>query len=183
MKKRIAVWSVLLALVLSLLAPAFAEEESAWSAAYREFILNKGFASSGQEFGYEAVGGMPNYEYVKFGLYDLGSDGVPELIAYRGANSRAGMVKYVYAFEDGAVRFLDSFGAYEGNVLYAPGSVYGGLFDRWMQSGYGDVHYITYEDGQFEQNVVYEFEMRDIAEAEPYYEFTQITLYSVHMSS
>ena len=115
MKKRIAVWSVLLALSLSLFAPAaFAEEEPAWSAAYREFILNKGFASSGQEFGYEAVGGMPNYEYVKFGLYDLGSDGVPELIAYRGANSRAGMVKYVYAFEDGAVRFLDHFGAYEG---------------------------------------------------------------------
>ena len=175
MKKRIAIWSVLLAMVLTLLAPAaFAEEEPAWSAAYRSFIIDHGFASSGQKYGDIGLeGGELSYQYVSFGLYDLGSDGIPELIANSGAIARADMARYVYTFEDGQVKYLGRFGAYEGGGVYAPGTIYGGLFDRWMQMGVGEVIYATYEDGIYEQKTVYKFEMVDTHTSE--YEYEQIT--------
>ena len=179
MKKRIAIWSVLLAMVLTLLAPAaFAEEEPAWSAAYRSFIIDHGFTDCEQSFGYDDQDDTRNYQFVRFGLHDLGSDGVPELIAYNGINAHQGREQYIYAFEEGKVRYLDYFTHYDGDAVYAPGSPYGGLFERWSSKMYGGVCYVTYEDGQFDSTSVYEYQYIDSGDAEdfePHYEYEQKT--------
>ena len=130
-----------------------------WSVAYREFVLNGGFLSSGQEYGGMSFGGTePSYEYVQFGLYDLDRNGVPELLAEKGATSRAAMSQYVYTFENGAVRFLGHVGAYETGYEFAPDSDYHGLFNIWMQMGCGDCSYVTVENGELQVTTVYSYQ-------------------------
>lgn len=162
MRKQIVNWAILLAMLLTLLAPAAAAAEDTpdWNEAYREFIVEDGYLDSDQEYGYTDYGETDvQYDKVAFGLFDLDGDGVPELIAYRGAIARAFERKYIYTFADGEVQFLGDFGAYEGEVLYIPGAAYGGLFDDWMQMGMGEVRYADYADGDYQDTVVYGFEL------------------------
>ena len=168
MKKHIVICSLLLTMLLTLFSPSvFAEEEPAWSAAYRGFVLDRGFAASGQEYGAE--------DRVRFGLYDMDLDGVPELIAYKGGASRAEEGKYVYTFSENQIRFLGKLGVYEKEVFYAPGSPYSGLFDDWMQMGEGDARYASYQDGRYEETIVYTFRMRTAPDSNGNYEYDRKT--------
>lgn len=164
MKKRISVIFVLLSMVMAMISlPVFAAEQPAWSEIYRHFVLDAGFMESGKAFGYTESGTPPEtyYDHVRFGLHDLNGDGIPELIAYRGAVARGEQAKYVYTFSNDQLEFLGNFGAYEGDCLYVPSSSYTGLFDEWMQMGTGAADYITYEDGQYQEITVYEWHLLD----------------------
>lgn len=139
--------------------PQPAAETADWSAAYREFVLNGGFLSSGQEYGGKLLGEAgQSYDNVRFALYDLDRSGVPELLAQKGGMIRLEMCQYVYTFEDGAVRFLGRVGAYEDGYALAPDSEYHGLFNIWMQMGCGDCSYVTVENGELQVTKVYSFE-------------------------
>ena len=146
MKKSIAIWSILLAMVLTLLAPAaFAEEEPAWSAAYREFVLNDGFLSSE-----DLYGSLSDYSFVKFGLYDLNRDGIFELIAHSGT----GKVKYIYTFEDNMLKRIGSL-AYELPCRYLPDSQYPGLFNFGGDTGMYSSTYVIMENGILQETEIY----------------------------
>ena len=158
MKKRVLAMMLTLCMIMMLFPTSANALNMDWSEAYKEFILGGGFQSSGQEYGYTEYGSsVIKYDYTEFGLYDLDQNGVPELIAYRGASSRVNMRKYVYTFKNDAVQYLGRFGAYETPSCFAPSSAYSGLFDTWMQMGSGDCSYITIENGVYSQSTVYSY--------------------------
>ena len=145
-----------LILLLSMTVMMFPSKDSAaysdWNKAYQQFILEGEYKFCEQEFGYSYDGEtITHYEYVEFGLYDLDRNGIPELIAYRGSLSRAGQRIYTYTYIDGKVSYLGTIGAYETACLYARGSEYRGLFNRWIQQGFSECQYITIEDGQYKE--------------------------------
>ena len=102
----------------------------AWSAAYREIVLQKVFLSSGDpDRGYGDLENGP--AVITFALHDLNGDGIPELLIFNGFNGRDLRANYVFSF-DGT------------NVVYcgfAPADCYGvqgvpGLFSRVTSSGF-----------------------------------------------
>ena len=91
---------------------------SAWSGAYREFILD------GDYLGYGPLKGAG----VKFGLYDMDADGTPELLAYTAGASMDTATDYVFTYADGKVAYVGTAGSRSCSLYYYPGSGFPGLF-------------------------------------------------------
>lgn len=131
-----------------------------WSGIYRDFLLGGGYLTSGQTYD----DGNP-----RFGLYDLDQNGVPELLATRGALAMVDHEQYVYTIENNAVRFLGTAGMYETGFDYAYDSRYPGLFNTWVHTGSGGVSYLTLVNGVYKETEVLEY--HDGAE----FTYTQLT--------
>ena len=136
MKKR--VMSILLALCLVVgLMPVTAGAVESWYEAYQRFIVDGGFLNSEQNYDVYSDNGKPT-----FALYDLNQDGIPEIIAFNGSESRGGAAVYAYAYLNGSVAYkgvCDEMGYFE--YSYAPYSGYPGLF---VTSGGGQGTWVTY---------------------------------------
>lgn len=146
MKKRVAVLMVLLSVIMTMFAfPVAAVEQSAWSEAYREFVLDEGFRSSDENY-YDAY----DYAYVQFAMFDLSRDGVPELISCSGT----GKEKHIYMYDNGRIRHLGNL-IYERPCRYLLDSGYTGLFNFGGDTGMYSCDYITMENGAYREEPVY----------------------------
>lgn len=119
-----------------------------WSGIYRDFLLGGGYLASGQAYD----DGNP-----RFGLYDLDQNGIPELLATRGALAMVDNTQYVYTIENNAVRFLGTAGMYETGFEYVYDARYPGLFNTWVHTGSGGVSYLTLVNGVYQETQVLEY--------------------------
>lgn len=119
-----------------------------WQSAYRDFVLNQRFLSSGDP--YRGYGDLyDGIAVVNFALLDLNEDDTPELLIFNGFNGRDLRQNYVFTFADGTVHYC-------GNTLAEAYSVagYPGLFSAVMASGfylddeyrdqYSEISYLDY---------------------------------------
>lgn len=120
-----------------------------WSEAFYSFTLGGGFWNSGQLYYHTTA-----YDAVRFGLHDLDGDGVPELIAYNNCDFMAGMMDYIYAYQNGKVTYLGEAGFRGYNFVYAPGSGYPGLFFQSGNAGGYPGYYYTVQNGQLKEEFV-----------------------------
>ncbi len=110
-----------------------------WSAAYEDFVMNRRYLSSGQEYDTSTQGW---YE-ISFGLHDMDADSVPELIISNGVDYMAGRTNHVYTFRNGSVIYIGDAGFRESQLHYYQGSSYPGLFCVDGNMGYYYTVYYT----------------------------------------
>ncbi len=113
-----------------------------WQQAYYDFIINKGYLSSGQEF--------PCTIDPAFALYDLDGDGAPELLAFNGGGSHADGHTYAYFARNDAVVFAGGIGGdiWSDGLYYYENSPYSGLFFAGGGMGINHIDYRYLKDGQ-----------------------------------
>ena len=116
-------------------SPEPTPEAQTWREAYKAFVLDGGYRSSGQSF--------YSYEEIRFGLHDLNADGSPELFITNGDNSHAGATTYAYTYSGGSVVSLGSVGNYPSQVRPAPGTGFPGLFTESGNMGSYTFHYYS----------------------------------------
>lgn len=127
--------------------PAPDPDGPAWSAAYRDFVLNKQFLVYG-----DSTAGYGELEngaaVVSFALHDMNGDGTPELLIFNGFNGRDLQANYVFTYTGSGI-------AYCGTTLAAAYAVdgYPGLFAAVTKSGWyldepfaGQYDEVTYLD-------------------------------------
>ena len=109
--------------------------EASWSSAYREFLFNKTFLKNGQVY-------QDEVSYI-VSLYDMDSDGTPELKIDNGASGRSTRCAYLYTYSGGNISYLgigptDAFYDTDGSA---------GIYGYYQISGY-EVHCTLYtKDG------------------------------------
>lgn len=145
MKKIMVMMFVLIGVAMTVFTLPAAAEQSSWSTAYREFVLNDGFKTTE-----ETYDSTDDYAWVKFGLYDLDRDGVFEMVAHSGT----GKMKYVYTFENNSVKCLGQL-IYERPCRYLPDSPYTGLFNFGGDTGMYSSTYVTMENGSCHVEDIY----------------------------
>ncbi len=121
--------------------PAVTSHEN-WQQAYYDFIINKGYKTSGQEF--------LCLTDPAFALHDLNDDGTPELLAFNGGDCHANGETFAYYAKDGAAQYAGRIGGdiYSDVLYYYEGSSYPGVFFGGGGGGYSTVDYRTIQDGQ-----------------------------------
>ena len=72
--------------------------ETPWSAAYKDYLFDKSFLTSGQEYSSEV-------SYM-VALYDMDNDGIPELKIDNGSFGRSTRWAYLYTYSDGSIVYL-----------------------------------------------------------------------------
>jgi len=140
-------------LLWALLMPGFAEQSGDWQSAYYDFIFGKGYLTSGQAY---ARPGEDAYEEVRFSLYDMDRDGVPELLASNGDYTHASASSYVYTFRNSAVKYLGGMGCIDDIWYYPQNAEFPGLFSEYGQMGYGIVGYDALEQGALKSETIVE---------------------------
>ena len=125
-----------------------------WENVYYDFYMQK-------EYGNTIEPRVSTYseEFLTFGIFDMGQDGVPELIIHDGGASMAEMTNYVFSYQDGAIEFVGELGSRESTMKYAPGSDYYGVF--WLSGNNGilDALYYSISDGKLVEEAVLEEEL------------------------
>ncbi len=124
------------------------DSEPAWSAAYRDFVLNRKFLMAGDpDRGYGDL--ESGAAVITFALNDMDSDGTPELLIFNGFNGRDLQATYVFTYTGRGVAYSGSTRA--GVYMVAD---YPGLFSSLTVSGwyledpyadkYSEVTYLDY---------------------------------------
>ncbi len=112
-----------------------------WSAAYRGFVLEDGFREQGRSY-------SDSEEYpVRFALYDLDRDLCPELFVRDPLRAMVQDPYDVYTFRDGKVEYIGRIGIRGGELHYAPGRGYDGVFSFDGTLGFFIGWYYTMQDG------------------------------------
>ena len=144
-----------------------------WIGIYSSFILDGGYWNSGEEYW-----GDDRFDSVKFAIYDLDQNDVPELIAFNNGPDMATMTNYIYTCQDTApdeeIRFLGNAGIRGFGFVYAPDSAYTGLFTEGGNMGYFTGEYFTIENGELHSEHVLD-SIGDYSGSEPVYTDEQYT--------
>ena len=144
-----------------------------WIGIYSSFILDGGYWNSGEEYW-----GDDRFDSVKFAIYDLDQNDVPELIAFNNGPDMATMTNYIYTCQDTApdeeIRFLGNAGIRGFGFVYAPDSAYTGLFTEGGNMGYFTGEYFTIENGELHNEHVLD-SIGDYSGSEPVYTDEQYT--------
>lgn len=107
-----------------------------WNDAYRDFVLNEKFLKSGQEYGADDWEDFDPY----IRLYDMDTDGIPELIINNGYSGRTMRWAYIYTYTGSRVKYL-AIGPTD--AFYIPGSKFSGIFGCYNVEG-GEMHWTYY---------------------------------------
>ena len=122
-----------------------AAEDPSWSEVYASYVFDGTFLSSTEP---EFFTDEP--ELIKFGLYDMDLDGIPELIAYDGCGYMAGATNYVFTCKNGKPAYIGDAG-FRGSVLYYfDTGRYPGLFCTDGNMGYIETFYYEIRNGLVE---------------------------------
>ena len=142
MKRRLLCLLLAAALCLTLLPVALAwDADDDWSAAYREFVLEDGFREQGRAY-------SDNAEYpVRFILFDLDGDLRPELFVRDPLRAMVQDPYDVYTFRDGKTAYIGRIGIRGGELHYAPGRGYDGVFSYDGALGFFIGWYYTMQNG------------------------------------
>lgn len=121
-----------------------APSDTAWSAAYRDFVLGKKFLTSSYPYEYNGEEPWGTDEDNRISLHDMDADGVPELFITNGYFGRIIMHTYVYTFANGKIEYIGN--APAGLCFYSPQSQFAGV---WSSSSFdGEFYtYYYYKDG------------------------------------
>ena len=142
MKQKLLSLLIVLALCLTLIPGALAwDGETDWQDAYRAFLLEEGFRSTGRTYSDSA-----DYP-IRFSLYDLDGDFRPELLLRDPMRAMAQEPYDVYTVREGAVEYIGRIGIRGGALHYAPGRGYDGVFSYDGSLGYYTGWYYTMTDG------------------------------------
>ena len=142
MKQKLLSLLIVLALCLTLIPGALAwDGETDWQDAYRAFLLEEGFRSTGRTYSDSA-----DYP-IRFSLYDLDGDFRPELLLRDPMRAMAQEPYDVYTVREGAVEYIGRIGIRGGALHYAPGRGHDGVFSYDGSLGYYTGWYYTMADG------------------------------------
>ena len=142
MKQKLLSLLIVLALCLTLIPGTLAwDGETDWQDAYRAFLLEEGFRSTGRTYSDSA-----DYP-IRFSLYDLDGDFRPELLLRDPMRAMAQEPYDVYTVREGAVEYIGRIGIRGGALHYAPGRGYDGVFSYDGSLGYYTGWYYTMAEG------------------------------------
>lgn len=125
-------------------------EKSGWSEAYKDFVMNKVYAGIGEPDYY--IGEF--HEPIKFALYDLDNDGIPELFAYNGEGSTAGNSYNVYTYKNNKMKKVGDLGERELFIHYDPAKRYPGLVESEGSMGVYYTEYWYMENNQIKSEML-----------------------------
>ena len=145
MKRRLCLLLALL-LMVSLLPVGAAAADAGWKEAYRAFVLDYGYRSSGQKY-FDTVQNAVFHEDIRVYLHDMDGDGTPELLLSTGGGSMADMTNYVYRYVNGRVTYAGNAGQRGALLCYAPGTAYRGVFDWTGNMGWMPAMYYSLKSG------------------------------------
>lgn len=118
-----------------------ATSNTAWSSAYKDFVLNKQFLNS--SYSYECDGEPWGAEMDNtVGLHDMDADGIPELFISNGFSGRIIMRTYVYTYANGKIEYIGN--APAGICFYVPQSQFGGVWSSSNNAGNFEGEFYTY---------------------------------------
>lgn len=150
------------ALMLSLLViPSHAA--TGWSEAYRDFLLNQKFRSSGQTYHDLEKDG----EAIQVSLQDMDGNGIPELILTNGEFAHAYLDSFVYTYSNGAVSYAGNLG---NSYVYfvSKDASYPGVYRLFSGDGYYIGYYAVLVNGKVSDTFVVQSVTERIAEQEHY---------------
>ena len=125
-------------------------EKNGWSEAYKDFVMNKVYAGIGEPDYY--IGEF--HEPIRFALYDLDNDGIPELFAYNGEGSTAGNSYNVYTFKNNKMKKVGDLGERELFIHYDPAKRYPGLVESEGSMGVYYTEYWYMENNQIKSEML-----------------------------
>jgi len=141
-----------------LAAPEPQTGEAGWSEAYRVFILDSLYLSSGQRY-------TTKSDYysrpIEFALHDIDSNGVPELIIFNGSPDMAGGTNYVYALSASSVAYVGDAGFRESYLYFLDDARYPGVLCSDGNMGYYRTYYYYLKDGVIKEEFVSSEEYTD----------------------
>jgi len=118
-----------------------------WFDAYMEFVLNEEYLLTDE--GYDPY---CDWGEIAFVLYDIDSDGIPELIIRNGVTMFGTYDPgyHVYTYRDGRVVNIGFLGLGEGGggLFYSPRTEFSGIFLYATGEGLNTIHYIELIDGE-----------------------------------
>lgn len=144
---------LLICLLWALSMPGFAAQSGDWQGAYYDFIFGQGYLKSGQAY---TRPGEDAYEEVRFSLYDMDRDGVPELFSSNGDYTHANASTYIYTMKNNAVTYQGTTGCIDDIRYYPQSAEFPGLFFTYGQMGYGMVEYDALEQGALKRECIVE---------------------------
>ena len=125
-------------------------EKNGWSEAYKDFVMNKVYAGIGEPDYY--IGEF--HEPIRFALYDLDNDGIPELFAYNGEGSTAGNSYNVYTYKNNKMKKVGDLGERELFIHYDPAKRYPGLVESEGSMGVYYTEYWYMENNQIKSEML-----------------------------
>ncbi len=103
-----------------------------WKDAYQSFVLGKQYKKNGQTF---------NDSKVEFSIFELDSDGIPELIVGNGIDSGNLACAYVYAYKSNKVTYVGKLDGIASNVRICSDPNYSGLYLETGDNGVFEGYY------------------------------------------
>ena len=125
-----------------------------WNEAYRQFVMNQEYVGTKD---YSNASSTPQDAFypedtvwypIRFGLYDMNRDGVPELIIYNGADFMAGAFENVFSYSDMSVHHVGIIGRRDCQLYYFESEDYPGLFITDGNMGKYQTDYYTLINSQ-----------------------------------
>ncbi len=141
--KRFFLFLLVFCMVLSCCAFGWKTDDS-WSDDYWEFIDAEGYRTQRGTDAYWDTPGNPLY----FSLYDLDSDGIPELLIRDHGRAMASSPWDVFGWTAEGIRYIGGLGSREGVLHFTPGSVPQGLFCYDGNMGAFTCRYFMLQDGK-----------------------------------
>lgn len=131
-------------------------KELTWVEAYKNFILNKQYTKTSQKYN------TKNETEIKFALYELGNDDIPELIVKNGATADSEMANYIYVYKNNKVTYLGKAGTLSSDFQYLSNYKYPGLYWESGKDGKFKGYYYSIKDNRISEELVLEKEVKTI---------------------
>lgn len=132
------------------------DKELTWVEAYKNFILNKQYTKTTQKYN------TKNENEIKFALYELGNDDIPELIVKNGATADSEKANYIYIYKNNKVTYLGKAGTVSSDFQYLSNYKYSGLYLEGGKEGQFKGYYYSVKDNRINEELVLEKEVKTI---------------------
>lgn len=132
------------------------KKEITWSEAYKEFVMNKQYVKTSQKYN------AKNENDIKFVIYDLGDDDIPELIVTNGATSVAEKANYIYTYKNNRVVYLGKIGEASSDFQSTGKQEYSGLYLESRKDGKFKGYYYSIKDNRINEEFILEKEVKTI---------------------
>ena len=131
------------------------KEDENYKEIYSSFLKEGSFLDTSLHFGDPDEKLDPTE--IKFTIYDIDSNGIPELLIFNGAKTYASSVTYVFTHEDNGIVYKGVLPGINNVTFYTiPNTTFLGIFTDGAHTGGFWTDYFFFKDGKIESDRVYE---------------------------